>query len=383
MGIDDGYIDKLDDLRRLAEAISRVPVVAVDMESNGFFCYPESVCLVQVAFGGTEYLVDAVVLDDITPLLEVLADQGRLSILHACSYDVSSFKRDYDFRFGKIFDTSIAAAFLGGERLGLGTVLEEALGVVIPKDKKLQRCDWGRRPLDERQIAYAKSDVAHMIELYELQSRKLRDLGRLRWVEEECERARTTPWRESTSDERFEKVKGVSKLPPLARSVFKSLFLRREKLALATGKPPFKIFSNELISRISQRCAETGAVPDASSAHIPGRYRRDIVEAVREGLANGPLPLPPRIKRRPRLDKRQMDRLGRMKEWRAALAAELGLAPSLLWPTPMLDVLARCDTCDDAIREIESGDVRKWQMEEFGEGFLDGFFQGGFQDSLF
>ena len=66
-------------------------------------------------------------------------------IFHSCDYDIRSLDRDYHGRVKNLFDTSIAAQFLGSKRLGLGNVLQEYLDVILEKSKKLQQMDKARQ----------------------------------------------------------------------------------------------------------------------------------------------------------------------------------------------------------------------------------------------
>ena len=77
-----------------------------------------------------------------------------------------------------LFDTSIAAAFVGSDKLGLAAVLNEYLDVEVNKDKKLQRADWSRRPLTDEMLRYAAQDVLHLGRLKATLDGKLARLGR-------------------------------------------------------------------------------------------------------------------------------------------------------------------------------------------------------------
>ena len=109
-------------------------------------------------------------------------------IFHSADYDIRSMDRDWGFRVRGLFDTSIAAAFAGSERLGLAAVLKEYLDVEVNKDKKLQRADWSLRPLPEEMLRYAAEDVLHLARLKATLDGKLARLGRTAWVREEVER---------------------------------------------------------------------------------------------------------------------------------------------------------------------------------------------------
>ena len=151
---------------RVVDTLRKQPRIAFDLESNGFFRYPERVCLIQIAIPvGQVFLIDPLALDDMTPLGDVLSNERVEIVLHSGDHDIRSLDRDWGFRVASLFDTSIAAAFTGMERLGLATVLESSLGVSVTKDKKLQRSDWTLRPLKPKALNYAVDDVRHLLEL--------------------------------------------------------------------------------------------------------------------------------------------------------------------------------------------------------------------------
>ena len=142
----------------------------------------------QLASPDAVYLVDPLAVGDVGPLGELLADPAIEKVFHASGYDIRSLDRDWGFRVSNLFDTSNASAFVGSTRLGLQAVLEEHLGVRIPKSRRLQRSDWTLRPLSDESLGYAASDVLHLARLRDALAERLHRLGRTRWLREECER---------------------------------------------------------------------------------------------------------------------------------------------------------------------------------------------------
>ena len=86
-----------------------------------------------------------------------------------------------------LFDTQIAAMALGhGEQIGYSNLIESLLGHSL--DKGARFTDWGRRPLDKRQIDYAIADVTHLATVFPRMVEKLKKTGRGAWLDEEMER---------------------------------------------------------------------------------------------------------------------------------------------------------------------------------------------------
>ncbi|HEX7594393.1 MAG TPA: ribonuclease D, partial [Anaerolineae bacterium] len=182
-------------LDALRARLASEALVAVDTESDSLFSYFEKVCLLQISTRETDYVVDPLALAQaetgdvsrgIATLGPFFADSGIEKIFHAAEYDILCLKRDYHFEFKTIFDTMIAARVLGWKNVGLGNILQERFNVTL--NKKMQRADWGHRPLTAEEIAYAREDTHYLIALYSLQLRELERLERLEEAREEFER---------------------------------------------------------------------------------------------------------------------------------------------------------------------------------------------------
>ena len=182
------YVADPDALQRITNDILRSPYVSVDTESNGFFRYPERVCLVQMATDTGCYLVDPLAVDTVELLGSILHNPSIKKILHSGDNDIRTLDREWGLTIVNLYDTSIGARFLGLEKLGLGNVAEEVIGLKLAKDKRLQRADWGLRPLSDEALEYAASDVLHLKRLMGELVCRTDALGRSEWVEEECRR---------------------------------------------------------------------------------------------------------------------------------------------------------------------------------------------------
>ena len=366
----DGYIDNQGDLERICTELQDEKIIAIDMESNGFFRYPEFICLIQVGYQDKQFLVDPIALKNIDPLLALFQDPEHTLLLHSGSYDVTSFKRDYNCSFGHLYDTSIAAAFLGQTKLGLDGVINETLGIDIPKDKSLQRSDWTRRPLNAKQVMYAKADVQYLHELHRIQTDELRKQGRLAWVEEENELSKNIEYKEPTPPEKsFLKAKYVKRLSPRGKSIYREIYIYRDGAALEKGVPPFRVFHNDLILKIAEHCAETLTVPDRS-VKLPRPYIEGIKEAIQRGLECEPFTFKSAVPTSRMLKDSQVKRLKKLKNWRNKMGEKLQLAPPLIWQAPHLELLVQCNNRTEAEKSFENSSVRRWQKESFGEDLL-------------
>ena len=128
-----------------------------------------------------------------------------------------------------LFDTQIAAFFLGERSLGLGAVVEKFLGISLPK--AYQRADWAERPLTEGMRDYAATDTAHLPELRDRLREELVRVGRAHWAEEEFARKQETRWSAPNgADEGFLKIKGARDLSPRGLAVLRELHAWRESV---------------------------------------------------------------------------------------------------------------------------------------------------------
>ncbi|RMD58269.1 MAG: ribonuclease D, partial [Nitrospirae bacterium] len=166
----------------VAKELSSQKRIAIDMESNGFYSYPERICLIQIAIENKIFIIDTLSVDNIEALGKIFADPSVEKIFHGCDYDLRSFERDYGFCCKNLFDTEIAAKFCGAIQSGLDAVLKNFMNININKTKKLQRSNWGKRPLTKEMLLYAAKDVCYLIPLSERLKEHLRTLGRLDWV---------------------------------------------------------------------------------------------------------------------------------------------------------------------------------------------------------
>src|SRR5207247_1144930 len=121
------------DLRRAAERLAGSAELALDTEGDSLHHYPERLALVQLASAsGDVWLLDPLAVDDLSPLARVFAEPGITTVLHAGDNDLTHLKRRYGFRFVSLFDTAVAARFLGAPALGLDVLLDRYLGARLP-----------------------------------------------------------------------------------------------------------------------------------------------------------------------------------------------------------------------------------------------------------
>ncbi|MFC2007325.1 ribonuclease D [Chloroflexota bacterium] len=333
--------------------------IALDTESNSFYHYPEQLCLIQIASRHKIYIIDTISLSDIAPLRNILEDVSIIKVVHAADYDIRSLDRHCGFHFRNLFDTSIAACFTGITHLGLAALTKDLLGITINKSKRLQRADWGQRPLSSEALEYAATDVLHLLALREILGQRLRTLGRETWVAEECARIEQVRYTAPNLETAYLSVKGAKTLDGRGLAVLQSLFLFREEEARRQHRPPFMVLSGSSLIFLA-------ASPQAALSEVPGlgqtglkRFGQGLQQALYRGMTA------PLIHRRPvktiRASEEQVQRLSSLKEWRTSLGSRLSLDPYLLWPLTSLERLAKAP--DTLSVELASDEVRHWQRD--------------------
>ncbi len=348
----------------LAQTLSGEPGIAIDTESNSRHGYPEKVCLIQVATKSHVYLIDTIAVEDMTPFGEVLADELMVKVAQGAEYDVRCLDRQWGFRIRNLFDTAIAARFVGMERTGLSALIEMLLGVTIPKLARLQKSDWARRPLSSEALSYAATDVSHLLDLLTALDGKLRALSRSTWAAEEYVRTEDIRYTGPDPDTAFLSIKGSRKLDGQQKAVLKRVFAVREAEARRRDRPPYFVLPHEtLLLLASEPKSDLASIPALKRQHR-SRLGKQLRTAIKQGLIDPPIKNPPRSRGIPTTPI-TVERLQKLKKWRLVLGEQLSLDPSLLWPMASLERLAKTPRSFDT--ELESPDVRRWQREEFAE----------------
>ncbi|SVC28868.1 uncharacterized protein METZ01_LOCUS281722, partial [marine metagenome] len=156
--------------------------IAVDTEFHREKTYFPKVAMVQVAWTDGLVLIDPLEVD-LRPMARLLESEV-LVVMHAAGQDLEVFDRACETVPVNLFDTQLAAGFIGLSSPSLALLHERELGLRLPKGDRLT--DWLVRPLTDSQLNYAASDVAHLLEIHDRLVRRLTDDGRLAWAEQEC-----------------------------------------------------------------------------------------------------------------------------------------------------------------------------------------------------
>jgi ribonuclease D len=351
------------------------PEVALDTEGDSLHHYPQRLALLQVAdAAGDAWLVDPLSIGDLSALAPLFAAPAPILVLHAGDNDLAHLKARYGFAFAGVFDTSVAARFLGVRTLGLDVLLGDFLGVTLPPSR--QKDDWSVRPLSPAQEDYALADVTHLMALRARLIEALVRAGRLSWVEEECAALAAEPPPEREEDPfAYARLKGARDLDLRHLAVLRAVVELRERLALAADRPPFKVLSDATLLAIAavtpRTLAELGAIPGCTP-RVVGRWGEALLGAVGEALAlsESELPVLPRSPRPPVVPQVVRRRIEALREWRGRVAPVVDLDPGVLLPNRLIRAIAEAGSKDvDALARVEG--VRQWRVQVFGRDLVE------------
>jgi len=230
-------------------------------------------------------LVDPLAVDP-EPLAKVLGGPAVL-VAHAASQDLEVLARACQLLPSTLFDTQVAAGFLGYGSASLASLVDRFLHVRLAKGDRLT--DWSRRPLSASQLSYAASDVAHLLALTDVISELLSSRGRLVWAEEECAALLARPVGATDPEEAWWKLRDNRQLQGAARSVAQEVAAWRERKAREHDVQPRMVLPDLALLSIAH-----SPPPSAEKLHetrgIDARYLRggadqEIMEAVARGRA--------------------------------------------------------------------------------------------------
>ncbi len=248
-------VETASQLADFLEHVSTVPHIAIDTESNSFYAYFERICLLQVSTSDCDYILDPLALTDLRAFESILADAKIEKIFHAAANDVLGLKRDYQFQVDNLFDTAIACKLLGYKQLGLARILEQHYGVVL--DKKWQRHDWAKRPLETEQLEYASLDTHFLIPL------------------------RHTLATELTTRELWD----------TAQEAFAKAAAQDDREARRRDRAPFRVLTDETLVRLAQQQPQTirefSRVKGMPRSYQEGRSALSLLGIIRRNAGGG------------------------------------------------------------------------------------------------
>jgi len=336
-------IESIDELEKLAREWASIDQMAVDMESDSFYVYHEKVCLLQLTALEEDVVIDPLAVKDLSPLSPLFRDPAVEKIFHAGEYDLVCLKRDYGFQIKHIFDTMVAARTLGLDRLGLAPLIDKYYSVKL--SKKLQRANWGKRPLTPEHFEYARNDTHFLMGLRDILATVLEEKGLLRDAQDEFKRLeKIQPVSRTFDPDSFWHLKGARELSGQGRAVLKRIYLFREKTAAELDRAPFRVLPEDLLVRVAQKLPKTldGLRPiKGMSPYLFRRFGKILLKEVQKGIESPPIEKPPQRPKKDHWDADTMRRYEALRQWRKDVAAHRGVNPVVILPTEDVRLLAQ------------------------------------------
>ena len=289
------FITDADRLEALCDQLSGEQFYAIDTEFHTERTYWPALALIQLAWRDEVALVDPLAVDP-TPLRRIFEGPGT-AVAHAAGQDLDILRRSCGAAPERVFDTQVAAGFLGISSPSLGRLVDLVLGISLVKADQLS--DWLQRPLPASQLAYAAGDVEHLLALRGAMVDRLQQRGRLDWALEECQQVLPGQRRSVVPEEAWWKVGDVRRLTGRARGVAQEVTAWRERRAAEVDRPRRSVLSDLAILTIAQRPPrnrqELAKLRGVDERSLAKGGAAEILEAVERGRALAPeeLHLPP------------------------------------------------------------------------------------------
>ncbi len=354
-------IDSDRGLRDAVGAASAEPRFALDTEFHRERTYRPQVALIQIAWPGDLVLVDPLAVD-VSPLAGLL-EAGGLMVAHAAQQDLEALEACCGTMPGRVFDTQIAAGFLGFGTPSLASLYEAEIGWKPPKGDRLT--DWLVRPLKPAQLDYAAGDVMHLLEVHDRLEARLVESGRKDWAEAEFDLLLERIRRRARPEEAWTKIKEARHLGHRNLCVVRSVAMWREHRAAAVDQPVRHVLSDLAVVSIARAAprtvAELAAVRGVGEGLARGRLGKPILDAVAAGLVSDWRP-PSRRAARSEAADRLRPAVGLMASWLGQLARDHMIEPSLLATRADIEALIRGDA--------DARLARGWRSETAGEPLL-------------
>lgn len=273
-----------EELEKFLCEVETSDILAVDTEFLRETTYYPKLCLVQISDGKLIGAIDVLSCTDFTHLIKLLEDKAITKIMHACQQDLECLYADFGAHTAPVFDTQLAAGFVGYKfNISLANLVEAYTGQHLKKTETLT--DWSMRPLRREQVIYAEDDVRYLPVVYRKMYEKLVSMKRLPWVFAEMEGRTRTDIFDKKPNDAYIHLRHVQNLNKKQLSVAKSLCAWREVRAQKLNVPVRRVLSDETVYALSIKMprlkAELYAVRGTNnlSAHDVDTLLRMISEA--------------------------------------------------------------------------------------------------------
>jgi ribonuclease D len=324
-------------LKQMIDDLATQNRVAVDTESNSLHAFREQVCLAQISSTNADYLIDPLVLKDLSTLAPIFSNPKVEKIFHAAEYDLVCLRRDFGFSFANLFDTMHAARILGYPAVGLDRLLNDKFK--IQTDKRHQKANWAARPLTKEQIHYARLDTHYLFALRDVLEKELREKERFEFAKEDFTRACLfDEQKQKINSESWERFSSRKDLSLRDLTVLAQLCKWRDSEAEKLNRPVYKVIMDDTLVAMSKNSPQHKV--DLSALGLSEKqihlWGDGVLSAIRQGVA-APLVTRKQIEMK---NDAFLRRLEKLKVWRKNVGLEMGVESDVILPKPYVSALA-------------------------------------------
>ena len=344
------WIDRDEELPALARKLKAQAWIGVDTEFLRERTFFPKLCLLQLTAAGQIWLIDTLRISSLDPLMPALTAALARKVIHSARQDLEAVYLSTKRVISPVFDTQIAAGCIGLKpQIGYAELVKTLLDVTVPKGQT--RTDWSKRPLTPAQLEYAADDVLYLADVAASLSQRLAELGRDRWVLEDCLALEDKQLYEPDPAQAWGRLRGLAQLPPAPRARAKTIAIWREGEARARDLPRSWLLSDAAIFSIAE-----GAPPPLNDS-LAASLREVLEQAANDNVEDQQ---PSQDARPTPEQKAVIERLVKIVDGRAA---ELGISAEILAPRGEIKALA--------MGKRDSHALTGWRREEIGSRLLE------------
>lgn len=305
------WVNSTTQLNALCVRWMQCAALALDTEFMRERTFYPVIALIQITDGEGVYLIDPLMNIDFTAFKTVLMSPELVKVFHACSEDLDVFEYFCGVIPSPVFDTQIAAAYCGMDaQMGYQRLVQALFGIGLGKHET--RSNWLQRPLSDSQLTYAVEDVRFLLTMHKELTKRLKNLSREQWVQEECQALISRGRSGRAADQYYLKFSNACHFSYKQQRLLQKLCIWREEEARRRDLPRGFILPEGCLLSIAEVLPQSiGDLPvmTVSCKRELIRYGADIVQLTMQVLAEETadehfmfIPLPLRKESKPLLD---------------------------------------------------------------------------------
>ena len=350
-------------LAAFCKSLAHEKYITVDTEFLRETTYYPKLCLIQIAGATNASLIDPLAEGmSLDPFYKLMSNDKVLKVFHAARQDIEIFVNERGLVPHPVFDTQIAAMVCGfGDQVGYEAIVRRLAKAQI--DKSAQFTDWSRRPLTQRQMAYALSDVTHLRTVYDKLSAEIEKEGRAHWLEEDLADLASPDTYRVDPEQSWRRIKARIQNRK-QQATLMAVAAWREREAQKKNVPRGRIMKDDAVAEIAIQVPQSRdalhqlrLLPKGSADSSIGK---GVLEAVEEGLARDPSTIPQNKGRGDEMTPAQEAAAEVLKLALKIVSERENVAPKLIASSGDIDAIAISD-------EANVPALHGWRRTIFGE----------------